>query len=80
MPRLPERRHSRKDRRDGPSNRPYTAMALSGLEAGLSWRDMRHMKYTHLMQLLYEWEDMHGADVEEVVDATPADVKALMSI
>jgi len=55
-------------------------MALSGLEAGLSWRDMRQMKYTHLMQLLYEWEDMHGVEVEETADATPADVKALMSI
>ena len=53
-------------------------MALNGLSAGLSWSDMRHMKYTHLMQLLYEWEDMHGADVDEIVDATPADVRALM--
>ena len=52
-------------------------MALNGLEAGLSWRDMRHMKYTHLMQTLFEWEDMHGADVDEIVDATPSDVRAL---
>lgn len=52
-------------------------MAVNGLEAGLSWRDMRHMKYTHLMQLLWEWEDMHGAEVDEVVDATSDDVKAL---
>ena len=52
-------------------------MALNGLAAGLSWQDMRHMKYTHLMQLLYEWEDMHGADVDEVRDATPSDVTAL---
>ena len=59
------------------SYRPYSQMAVSGLEAGLSWRDMRHMKYTHLMQLLWEWEDMHGAEVDEVVDATSDDVKAL---
>ena len=52
-------------------------MALNALSAGLSWRDLRHMKYTHLMQILYEWEDMHGADVDEVVDATPEDVMAL---
>ena len=52
-------------------------MALLGLEAGLRWRDMRHMKYTHLMQLLFEWEDMHGGDVDEVVNATSDDVKAL---
>lgn len=45
-------------------------MALCGLEAGLSWRDMRRMKYTHLMQLLFEWEDMHGSEADEVVDAT----------
>ena len=57
-----------------------SAMAVSGLEAGLSWRDMRHMKYTHLMQLLWEWEDMHGAEVEEVRDATAADVMALTRI
>lgn len=49
-------------------------MALLALESGLSWRDMRRMKYTHLMQLLYEWEDMHGADVDEVVDATSFDM------
>ena len=55
-------------------------MALNGLEAGLSWRDMRHMKYTHLIQLLWEWADLHGAEAEETVDATPADVMALMRI
>ena len=31
------------------------------------------MKYTHLMQLLFEWEDMHGAEVDEVVDAANFD-------
>lgn len=55
-------------------------MMLCGLEAGLTVRDMRKMKYTHLMQVLYEWEDMHGAEVDEVVDATPADVRALMRL
>ncbi len=52
-------------------------MALHGLSAGLEWRDMRRMKYTHLTLLLWEWEDMNGADVEETRDATPADVMAL---
>lgn len=52
-------------------------MALSGLQAGLSWRDMRRIKYTHLMLLLWEWDDMHGAEVDEIVDATSDDVKAL---
>lgn len=52
-------------------------MALCGLQAGLSWRDMRLMKYTHLTQLLWEWEDMNGAEVDETRDATPADVMAL---
>ena len=52
-------------------------MALCGLSAGLTWRDMRRMKYTHLLQLLYEWEDMQGGVVDETVDATSADVKAL---
>lgn len=55
-------------------------MALNGLEAGLSWRDLRHMKYTHLMQILYEYEDMRGAEVDEVTEATPDDVKLLMNI
>lgn len=42
-------------------------MALIGLEVGLTWRDMRHMKYTHLLQMLYEWADMHevGDDDDE---------------
>lgn len=52
-------------------------MALGGLSAGLSWHDMCRMKYTHLMQILWEWEDMNGAESEETVDATPADVMAL---
>lgn len=52
-------------------------MAVSGLSAGLTWRDMRHMKYTHLMLLLYEWEDMNGAERDETVDAKPSDVMAL---
>ena len=52
-------------------------MAVSALSMGLSWRDLRHMKYTHLMQLLWEWEVANGADVTEYVDATGADVRAL---
>lgn len=55
-------------------------MALSGLSAGLSWRDMRHMKYTHLMQLLYEWDDMNGAEASETREATTSDVSALKSM
>jgi hypothetical protein len=55
-------------------------MAMCALSAGLSWADLRHMKYTHLMQLLWEWEDMNGADVDEYVDATGADVMALMRL
>lgn len=55
-------------------------MALNGLHAGLTWSDMRHMKYTHLMLLLYEWEDMNGAEVDETRDATNADLHALMNL
>ena len=76
MPKLPERKSNEESSR-GSTPRPYTAMAINGLGAGLSWRDMRHMKYTHLMQFLYEYEDMNGADVDEIVDATPKDVMAL---
>ena len=52
-------------------------MALHGLSAGLTWRDLRKFKFTHLMQFLWEWEDMNGAEVDEVRDATPSDVMAL---
>jgi len=52
-------------------------MMLCGLEAGLTMQDMHDMKYTHMMQILFEWEDMNDADVDEVVEATSADVKAL---
>lgn len=55
-------------------------MAVSALQVGLSWRDLRHIKYTHLMQILWEWDDMNGADVDEVVDATPSDVSILMGM
>ena len=53
------------------------SMALSGLSAGFSWQDLRHMKYTHLMLFLWEWDDMHGAEVDETREATTADVMAL---
>ena len=55
-------------------------MMLCGLEAGLTVADMRDMKYTHLMQVLFEWEDVNGADVDEVVEATGSDVRALMKL
>ena len=55
-------------------------MMLCGLDAGLCMADMHEMKYTHLMQVLYEWEDMHDADVEETVEATSDDVRALMRL
>lgn len=55
-------------------------MAMEALEAGFSWRDLRNIKYTHLMQALYEWDDMHGAEVDETVEATGADIKALMRL
>lgn len=47
---------------------------------GLSREDMRHMKHTHLMCLIYEHEDYMGADVDETVDATDADRKLIMSL
>jgi len=55
-------------------------MAVHALQMGLTWQDLRHMKYTHVMQLLYEWEDANGADVTEYVDAKDSDIKALMKL
>ena len=55
-------------------------MAVNGLSAGLSWHDMCRFKYTHLMQLLWEWEDINGAEMDETRDATPQDVMALTKI
>jgi hypothetical protein len=80
VPELPQRKRNSKGKGERTTGRPYTAMALNGLSVGLTWRDMRHMKYTHLSQILYEWDDMNGADVDEYVNATDADIKALMSL
>ena len=55
-------------------------MTVCGLKAGLTLRDMRDMEYTHFVQLLWEWEDMNGAEVDETVDAKPSDLKMLMSM
>lgn len=55
-------------------------MALHALGAGLSWSDLRSMKYTHLMQILWEWDDMHGAKCDEVTDATDADIRFLTQL
>ena len=62
------------------SRRPFTNMAVCGLQAGLSWRDMRRMKFTHLQLLLWEWEDYNGAECDETRDATADDVMRLMGI
>ena len=55
-----------------PVRRPYARMALLGLQAGLTWRDMRRMKYTHLLQLLYEWDDMHGGAESDDEEPEPS--------
>ena len=52
-------------------------MLVSGLSAGLSMPDMKTMKYTHLMQVLWEWDEMQGAEYDVTVEATNDDVLAL---
>ena len=79
VPQLPKRTSKKKDS-DSTTERPFNRMAVSALTVGLSWRDLQHIKYTHLMQLLWEWEDLHGAEVDETRDATPQDVMNLMRI
>ena len=73
---MPERKPS-KEEKSSPTSRPFARMALCALDSGLGWRDMRHMKYTHLMQLLFEWEDMRGADVDEVREGTKENMLAI---
>lgn len=58
----------------------FARTAMGALSAGLSWRDLRHMKYTHLVLLLYAYEDNIGAEYDEVSDAKPSDVRMLMSM
>lgn len=56
-------------------------MALSALQAGLTLDDLRHAKYTHVVQLMWEWEDMHDDEGrDETVEAKPSDVKMLMTL
>ena len=55
-------------------------MAMSGLSAGLTMPDLRTIKYTHLMQMLWEWDEMHGAEYDVTVDATSEDVMALTKL
>lgn len=67
-----QKKHKHDDRR------PYTGLVLCGLHAGLTREDMRYMKYTHLVQTVWEWEDMNDPDShEETRDATPADFEML---
>lgn len=80
MPRLPERTY-KGDKKQRPTDRKYTAMALAALSAGLTWRDLRHMKYTHVVQVIYAYDDMRGdGDYDEVREATSSDIRALMSL
>ena len=55
-------------------------MAVNGLAIGLSWEDMRTMKFTNMIQLMWAWDDLHGAEEDETRDATSSDVKALMAL
>ena len=55
-------------------------MAMSGLSAGLTMPDLKTIKYTHLIQMLWEWDEMHGAEYDEIVEATSADVMSLTKL
>ena len=79
MPELPKRETKPgKGEKRGAPRHPYAHMAVCGLSMGLSWPDMRFMKHTHLMQLLWEYDDMNGAETVEVRDAGDADIEAMM--
>lgn len=78
MPELPERKRSRDGERR-PTPRPFAAMAVNAMGAGLSWCDLRQMKYTHLMQLLYEYEDMHS-DADGGEEPPSNDAAGLLSL
>lgn len=77
MPRIPQRkpRDSGDDARG--AARPYTQWMLLGLQTGLALSDIREMKYTHLVQTVYAWQDMHGVEYDEVREATGADTRLL---
>ena len=56
-------------------------MALNAVSAGIGWDALRHMKFTHVVQILFEWDDMHADDDREKVrEATSKDVRALMNL
>lgn len=56
-------------------------MMLCGLDAGLTRSDMREMKYTEVVQVIWEWEDMHDTgDRPNVRDATQDDIDWLKSL
>jgi len=81
VPKLPDRKPVSKDGEQKlGTDRPYTRMAMSGLSAGLTMPDLRNIKYTHLMQMLWEWDEMHGAEYDETVEATSADVMSLTKL
>jgi len=70
------KRESKKKRNkdDEEDLRPYTGLVLCGLHAGLTREDMRHMKYTALVQTVWEWEDVNDpGSHSETRKATEAD-------
>lgn len=65
-------------------DRPWTRMMLLGLSMGFTWTELRSMEASRVADFVSEWADMRKpreeASADVVRDATPADVRALMSL
>lgn len=55
-------------------------MAVSGLGLGLTYSEMNRMKYTHLVQLLWEADEASGTEYVETRDATMDDLRMMMNM
>lgn len=81
MPKLPDRKPRTKSKSSQrKSRRPFTCMAVSGLGLGLTYSEMNRMKYTHLVQLLWEADEASGTEYVETRDATMDDLRMMMNM
>ena len=60
------------------SSRPYTAMLVSALNMGLSYGDVKDMRFPELVLMLREWSDMNTPESERVHEASQDDINFLL--
>ena len=55
-------------------------MLVGALRIGLTLDNLRHMKYTHVIQILWAYDDANGVEVIEEREAMQSDIEWLKQL